>query len=262
MSADFTAVPIAGFAPNEMVIWGGTRNVRFTKAPVVRPNMWSEIGHVFANKHFIRLLLVKAFQLIGVAATQAAQIFFLLNVLQRDLLVQVPAAIASTVVQLVAAPLVVKLSCRIGKSQTYIFGAVCYLIAVTTWLLASPGEPAWAYVVRISIIGFGAACNVIMAMSMLTDIISFDAKQTGVRREGVFTAFYSFTEKFTFAFGPLIVGIALSAAGFDKNLPPEVMQTPQIRQALLLGVCYIPVILGLISVWLLAGYKLKEEDLK
>ena len=108
----------------------------------------------------------------------------------------------------------------------------------------------------------GACANIIMAMSMLTDIISFDAKHSGVRREGVYTAFYSFTEKFTFAFGPLIVGIALSAAGFDKNLPPEVMQTGAIRQALLLGVCYIPGLLGIVSIFLLAGYKLKEADLK
>ena len=245
-----------------LVAWHGTRDARFTAAAVKRPRMMAEIGHVFANKHFIRLLLVKATQLIGVAATQAASMFFLLNVLQRDLTVLAPAAIAATLVQLAAAPLLVKLSRRIGKSQTYIFGALCYLIVVASWLLASPTEPAWLYVLRIAIIGFGAAGNVIMAMSMLTDIISLNSKTTGVRREGVFIAFYSFTEKFTFAFGPLIVGVALSAAGFDKNLPPEVMQTPAIRQALLLGVCYIPGLLGLVSIALLAGYKLKEADLK
>lgn len=245
-----------------LIAWAGTGAARYTQAPMQRPKIFAEIGHVFANRHFVRLLLVKATQLIGVAATQAALMFFLLNVLQRDLTVLAPAAIASTIVQLVAAPLLVKLSRRIGKSQTYIVGAVCYLVTVASWAFASPAEPAWAYVLRIAVIGFGAAGNVIMAMSMLTDIISFDAKQSGVRREGVFTAFYSFTEKFTYAFGPLIVGVALSAAGFDKNLPPEMIQTPAIRQALLLGVCYIPGGLGLISVLLLAGYKLKEEDLK
>lgn len=245
-----------------LVAWAGTSKARFTTAPVARPKMLAEIGHVFADKHFIRLLLVKAAQLIGVAATQAAQMFFLLNVLQRNLTILAPAAILSTVVQLIAAPLLVKLSRRIGKSQTYIFASAFYLITVASWLVATPGEPAWFYVVRMAVIGFGAAGNVIMAMSMLTDIISLDAKHTGVRREGVFTAFYSFTEKFTYAFGPLIVGVALSAAGFDKNLPPEVMQTPQIRQALLLGICYIPGILGIVSVFLLAGYKLREEDLK
>lgn len=263
--SSYAVVGVAGGAiilAAMLVAWRGTRTARFTQAPAARPRVLAEVGHVFANRHFVRLLLVKAAQLIGVAATQAAQMFFLLNVLQRDLTVLAPAAIATTIVQLIAAPLLVKLSRRIGKSQTYIFGAVAYVLTAASWMLASPDEPAWAYVARIAMIGFGAAGNVIMAMSMLTDIISYDAKQSGIRREGVFTAFYSFTEKFTFAFGPLIVGVALSFAGFDKSLPPEVMQTPQIRQALLLGVCYIPGLLGLVSIALLAGYKLREADLK
>lgn len=85
--------------------------------------------------------------------------------------------------------------------------------------------------------------------------------RAGARREGVYTSFYSFVEKFTFAFGPLIVGVAMSVAGFNEELPPEALQTPQIRQALLLGMSYIPVSMGLLSIVLLSGYKLKEEDL-
>ena len=40
------------------------------------------------------------------------------------------------------------------------------------------------------------------------------------------------------------------------------MQTEEIRQALLLGNCYIPVVMGILAIFLLSGYKLKEEDLK
>lgn len=261
--SSYAIVGLAGGAiilATMLIAWAGTRRARFTAAQVDRPRVMAEIGHVMANPLFLRLLGVKFAQLLGVAATQAASMYFLLNVLQRNLTVMVPATIASTVVQLAAAPLLVTLSRRIGKAQTYMLGAGTYLLTVLSWLLASPAEPVWAYVLRLSVISFGACCNVIMAMSMLTDIISLDTRLSGIRREGVFTAFYSFTEKFTFAFGPLIVGIALSAAGFDKNLPPESMQTPQIRQALLLGVCYIPALLSIVAIVLLAGYKLKQED--
>ena len=100
-----------------------------------------------------------------------------------------------------------------------------------------------------------------MAMSMLTDIINYDSRLHDVRREGIFTAFYSFVEKFTFAFGPLIVGVALSIAGFDKTLPADAIQSSQVRQAILLGMAYIPAVMGLLSIWLLSGYKLTEADL-
>jgi glycoside/pentoside/hexuronide:cation symporter, GPH family len=261
--SSYAIVGLAGGAiilTTTLIAWAGTRRARFTAAQVERPRIMAEIGHVMTNRLFLRLLGVKFAQLLGVAATQAASMYFLLNVLQRNLTVMVPATIAATMVQLVAAPLLVQLSRRIGKAPTYMLGAGTYLLTVLSWLLASPSEPVWVYVLRLSVIAFGACCNVIMAMSMLTDIISLDTRVSGIRREGVFTAFYSFTEKFTFAFGPLIVGIALSAAGFDKNLPPEAMQTSSIRQALLLGVCYIPAVLSIVAIILLAGYKLKEED--
>jgi GPH family glycoside/pentoside/hexuronide:cation symporter len=245
-----------------VVAWAGTRDARFTTAQTERPALLKEIGHVFANRHFVRLLLVKACQLVGIAATQAAGLFFLLNVLQRGLEILAYASLLVVGVSLVASPLLVRLSRVIGKSQTYIVAGTLYVLVVISWIFASPAEPAWAYLLRMAVISVGACGNIIMAMSMLTDIIHQDTLRTGIRREGVFTAFYSFTEKFTFAFGPLIVGIALSAAGFDQKLPPETMRTPEIRQALLLGVSYIPAVTGIIAILLLAGYKLREEDLK
>ena len=107
------------------------------------------------------------------------------------------------------------------------------------------------FLFRGGLIAVALAGNAIMAMSMLTDIINHAAKSTGVRREGIFTAFYSFVEKFAFAFGPLIVGVALSIAGFDENIPAEEMRTPTVRQALLLGVSYVPAVVASTSIILL-----------
>ena len=115
--------------------------------------------------------------------------------------------------------------------------------------------------IRAAFIAFAATGNIVMAMSMLTDIINHAAKSSGIRREGVYTSFYSFVEKFTFAFGPLIIGIALSIAGFDEKLSTEEMQAPAIRNALLLGMSFIPAVMGILSIFLLSGYKLREQDI-
>jgi len=50
-------------------------------------------------------------------------------------------------------------------------------------------------------------------------------------------------------------------AGFDPNLSPEELRTEPIRQALLLGMAYIPAAMGVLSIVLLAGYKLSEEEI-
>lgn len=245
-----------------IVTWIGTKNAKFSTAPVVRPNIFTELGHVFSNKHYLRLLLVKFCQLFGIASTIAAIGFFVLNVMQRDFGVLAYYGFVSSAAAIIASPLLVKLSKKIGKSATYMISALCYVAVVFSWSFVEVGEPTWAVLVRAAIIGVGAAGNIMMAMSMLTDIVNYDSQIHGVRREGIFTAFYSFVEKFTFAFGPLVVGIALSVAGFDKTLPADALQSPEVRHAILLGMSYIPAVMGILSIWLLAGYKLKESDLK
>ena len=244
------------------ISWFGTKDARFSTRPIERPKILAELGHVFSNKHFIRLLAVKFCQLFGIAATIAALPFFLLNVMERDYGVLAYYFGVSGIVSIIAAPLLLKLSRRIGKSRTYMISALCYVVAVSSWFFVQPGEPTWAILIRAFLIGIATTGNVMMAMSMLTDIINYDSRLHNTRREGIFTAFYSFVEKFTFAFGPLVVGVALTVAGFDKSLAPDALQSPKVRQAILLGMAYIPAVMGLISIWLLSGYKLTEADLK
>lgn len=243
-----------------MIAWVGTAKARFTDAPPERANMFAEVGHVFTNKHFIRLLLLKLCQLFGVAATIAAFKYFILNVMQKDFDDLAIYGLVAGVVSLVSAPLFVKLSKMIGKSQTYIVSASFNLLAVSSWYFTQPDEPLIYLIIRGALLGASGSGNVIMAMSMLTDIINYDAKKTGVRREGVYTSFYSFAEKFTFSLGPLVVGVALQFAGYSEDLSKEAKQSEDIRQALLLGVSYIPAVMGVMSIWLLSGYKLKESD--
>ena len=242
-----------------MIAWAGTAKARFTVAQKETPKVLAEVGHVFTNRHFIRLICVKLTQLLGVASSQAAMIFFILNALQRDLTVMTYYGITLSLTAIIASPICVRISRKIGKKFAYTIGSSFFILTCLSWMLAGPGEPTWAIMLRAAGTAIAMSFNVIMAMSMLTDIINYDAEKNGIRREGVFTSFYSFAEKFTYAFGPLIVGVALSIAGFDKDLPAEAMQSPAIRHAVLLGVSYLPGFMGLVSLVILLGYKLDKE---
>ncbi|QMW23606.1 MFS transporter [Sandaracinobacteroides saxicola] len=220
-----------------------------------------ELGALWANKYFLRLISVKLAQLIGVFATQAAMIFFLVNALKLDLSILGAFGAAMTVSTIATAPLLVRFSKRYGKREAYIVAGSAYILYSLSWLLASPGEPVWALVLRGLVVGVAAGGNVILAMSMLTDIIEWDARRTGVRREGVYAAVYSFVENGAAAFGPLVIGFALSLAGFEKgNVAAAV--TPRVEQALLLGMVYIPVAMGALAIVLLLGYRLTEAQLR
>lgn len=245
-----------------MVSWIGTANARFTEAQTVRPNPFSELRHVLSNGHFVRLLLVKFMQLFGVAATIASFKYFILYVMNRDFADLALYGLVVGIVALFAAPVFVAVSKRIGKSQTYMLSATFYVIAVASWSLAEANEPIPLILARGVLLGLAGTGNVIMAMSMLTDIINYDGNRSGVRREGVFVSFYSFIEKFTFSLGPLVAGLALQFAGYQEDLTQAAKQSPEIRQAILLGVSYIPAVMGVLSIALLAGYKLRQEDVQ
>lgn len=245
-----------------MMAWWGTRDARFTVTPKRTPNLLAECKIVFSDRIFIRLLGVKASQLLGAASMQSATAFFFVYVLAKDFGLLSQYGLVLGIASVFASPLIVKFSQRVGKRTAYVFAALCSIAMTASWIFASPDDPTWMVLVRAGVIAIAVSGNVIMAMSMLTDIINYSARQSDVRREGVYTAFYSFVEKFTFAFGPLIVGIAMSIAGFDESLSDEALRTPEIRQSLLLAMSYIPIAMNLLSIYLLSGYRLSQEDLE
>ena len=62
-------------------------------------------------------------------------------------------------------------------------------------------------------------------------------------------------------FGPLILGGALSVAGFDPSSPPSEV-TPGVRQAVLLGIAYVPAAMAVVAVAILSFYRLDQRALE
>ena len=220
----------------------------------------TEFGAVVGNRHFLRLIGVKFAQLMGVQTMGAAMAYYFVQYLQQDFNVLGIFGITVTISTIVFAPLLVKFSKIYGKKAAYYVAAGVNIAYALSWSMADAGEPVWAIVARAALVGISFGGNVIMAMSMLTDIINEDAHRTGVRREGAFTALYSFVEKFTGAIGPFIVGVALTWVGFDKDLPFDVPQGDDVNSALLLAVSWLPAVCNVIAVVLLSGYKLTEDE--
>jgi len=244
-----------------MTAYASTSRARFTERTSAMTRLVEEFDSVRRNRHFLRLIGVKFAQLSGVQLTQAAFLFFLVQTLGLSFDILVVYGGVLTLTTIVAAPLLVAFSKRFGKREAYYVAAGFYIVGVLSWAFAVEGEPIWAIGLRGVLIGVAATGNVVLAMSMLTDIIEYDSRRTGVRREGAYTALYSFVEKFTAALGPLVVGFALQLADFDTSLPPDVPQGGNVDTALVITVAILPAIMGAIAIWLLTGYKLTESEL-
>lgn len=249
-----------------MIAYFSTSKARFTESgnPSSKSNVAQiveEFNAVRGNKNFLRLIGVKFAQLMGVQTTLAAFAFFVVQYMEQSFDVFALFGLVVTVTSIAFAPVLVKFSKKYGKKNAYFLAAGINILYSLSWSLASAGEPAWAIALRGVFVGIAVTGNVVMAMSMLTDIINHDSILTGVRREGAFTSVYSFVEKLTGAIGVLVVGGAMSLAGFNLKLDYDVPQGGNMDIALLFSVSWLPAIFGLIAIWLLSGYKLTETEI-
>lgn len=236
-----------------------TKGTKSTKSTSVQ--MVDEFKAVRSNGHFIRLIAVKFTQLMGIQISGAAFAYFFVQSLERGFDVLAIFGLTVSISTIVFAPLILWFSKQFGKKNAYYFAGGAGVVYALSWSLGSPGEPIWAIILRAALVGVTFTGNVVMAMSMLTDIINADAHRTGVRREGAFTALYSFVEKLTGAIGPLVVGSALSIAGFNNKLPFDVPQGGSVDFALLLSVSWLPALFGFVAMLILSGYKLTESEI-
>jgi len=244
-----------------LTAWWGTREAPFHPQDTVRVPIREQFMGFVRNVPFQQILAIKLVQLLGVSASSGGLMFFLVNVIDLPL-TQLPLIGGPMVVAvLVGTPLLVRLSKVVGKRGAYVASALLTGLVGLSWMFAQPGEPFYMLIVRGFFNGIAFAGNVVFAMSMLTDAMELDYHRTGLRREGMYSALYSFVEKLAAALGPLILGLALAGAKFDPKTPPSEV-TEEVRQAVLLSIGYIPAMMAILAIVILAFYKLDDEKLR
>jgi GPH family glycoside/pentoside/hexuronide:cation symporter len=258
LSVLFAALTFIGM----IIAWGGTRRARFTEQVKTSASWRAQTASFFGNRAALIIIGVKSAQLIGIASASAATFFMLIDVLKRSPADLPALGLPVLIVSFIATPILTWLSKWIGKRGGYLIGAVATAISALSWVLAQPGEPLYFLMLRGAITGIAFSANVMFAMSMLNDAMELDALRTGLRREGLYAALYSFVEKFGNAVGPAVVGAALSLAGFDKTASVTAANAASVRQAALLGVAYIPAGCAVVAVILLAFYRLDQKALE
>ena len=107
-----------------------------------------------------------------------------------------------------------------------------------------------------------AACNggmLLMGQSLLPDVMDYDYRRTGLRREGLYAGLYSFIEKLAFATAPLTLGILLGQMGFIKGLPRTATQPESALLAITIAIAVIPAVTNTLKIVLALNLKLDTE---
>jgi Na+/melibiose symporter-like transporter len=83
--------------------------------------------------------------------------------------------------------------------------------------LIVPGLPSFVVYLFAVVVGLGTGGIIIMVYSIFPDIPDIDELKSGERREGIYSALFTFTRKLSSAFALFLVSNAIAVAGY---LPP------------------------------------------
>jgi GPH family glycoside/pentoside/hexuronide:cation symporter len=119
---------------------------------------------------------------------------------------------------ILAAPIISIVSARIGKKKTMLGGLTLALIGTLTKFVTYSPEWPWMQVVSLVLMSPGLSCLWVLTPSVVADICDEDEFNTGVRREGMYSAVYTNMMKLGVSIGLLFVGFILNASGFDAEL--------------------------------------------
>ena len=236
-----------------------THGVRFTHhaASSRPPREW--LWTIAQNRPFLLLIGVKLLQLFSLACISATLVFFVKYVMQRTEATVGLYGLIVGIASMAALPAWSRIARQHPKHRVMIFATMAQAGLTLSWLLASPDESTIVFGLRAALLGFSSAGIILMGQALLPDVIEYDYRRTGERREGMFAALYSLVEKTSFAFAPLVIGPLLAYAGYS---PGAEVQSPAAVKAIYVTLSVLPAAAYLLSIPLLAAYDLTEDKLK
>ena len=207
----------------------------------------------FKNKPFMVLMIAFILSSFSFTVLTALVPYFIQYQLGME--DQVPfvllAMLATIGVFLIPAKLVTD---RINKGPTYALGLFIASLAVMSGFLLPEGPTPLIYVVAV-VAGIGFSTQWVCPWSMLPDVVEYDEKMTGERREGIYYGLWAFLSKFTGALGVAVSGWALDLFGYV----PNVAQTTHALFGIRLFFAIVPAVVILTSLPFLIWYPITRK---
>ncbi|WP_082456331.1 MFS transporter [Novosphingobium sp. Leaf2] len=244
------------------------------RTPMIRDealpgSLLAQLGAIRGNRPFLVLLATCLIQNIGQASGYTVIGFIYLYAIQAIWIVPF-FILVMAVAGIAAQPMWLALSRRWGKERTYVVASALWAAVTATWffihpatdvLLTIPGVGALGtqhvlVLVRGAIIGIVNSAFVMLSLSMLTDTIDYERRRKGIANEGVFAGLFSALEKLSFALGPVVAGLVMSAFGFVSSTGGAAAQSPHAIAGIVLLYSLIPAATQLISLLVFSQYRL------
>lgn len=222
----------------------------------------SYLSALISNKPFCLLMLIYVLQLAAMGIFTAAIPYFVTYILNMSVsfvgtlfFIMLGSAILTMVMWTFGSKF-------LGKKNAFALAAVIFAAGIFSLTRVDADYPKHILFLQFALIGVGLAGIQMLPFSMLTDAIRIDRLTTGAAREGVFTGFWTASEKLGLALGPLFVGLILSIGGFEASSGDSISsQSDSALFSVRFLAAMLPSVVILISALLITRYPLTEETI-
>jgi glycoside/pentoside/hexuronide:cation symporter, GPH family len=162
---------------------------------------------------------------------------------------------------IVFAPVWAAVARRIGKERGFMIASILYGIAALSMvgLLWAPG--AWVYL-PVALAGAGYAGMQSLPMSMLPDVISYDARTSGPGAAGAFGGIWTAGETTGMALGATALTVILALSGYVSSFGDQhATQSPTAIAGIVLSFSVVPAVFIGASLIALSRYRLRRSDI-
>ncbi len=243
-------------AMSALACFHGTRSAPLVAFTPTEFSFGAQLQAALSNRPFLLLLGVKLTYLFGLSVYFAVLSFLFTYVMKTSYSYLSLYFLLQGSGMLLSQPLWVRLARQLGKKRAYYAASALYCLPLSSWLLAGPGEPGWAIVLRGAFAGVAGGGLLLIGQSMLPDTMEHDFRLTGERREGLLSGIYTTVEKVSFSVGPALLGFVLGAAGYVASATTEAAQPAAALRAIYVCASLLPMASTLVGCLLLRAYAL------
>lgn len=207
----------------------------------------------FRNRAFVVLMFAYLIALVGGSFIAPLTLYVAKYVIKAREVVPL-VMLAYLVGSVLAIPLWVKLSRKLGKNRTWSIGmllatavyATSFAYHEGTWLL---------WIVLAAVVGAANGCTMTLGPSLSADVIDSDELETGRRREGTFMGIWSFMDKAAIGIAIFVGMQGLDAIGYVPNQD----QTETVVLGIKVLYCIVPAVCHLVAVLIFQRFPITAE---
>ncbi|MFD0854060.1 MFS transporter, partial [Actinomadura adrarensis] len=239
---------------------GTAKAPRIERAETEHLGIRAQITAARGNRPFLLLVALSAAQMLAIGIMLAGAPYFASYILEdTGAVTTMFLALIGPMVVLI--PAWVRVSRRFDKRRSMVVASVLFMTGGMSLSLTPVFGPVFAHCC-VMVVGVGYAGVQLLQFSMLADTLIYDELRSGKRRGGVFTGLWTAIETVMMAFGALVLGWILAAAGFVSSEPDQpVAQPDSAIDAIVVGGALFPAVLMSIAIFCTFRYDLTADRL-